>query len=130
MKRVPKWQFSTLMDYSIIFIQIRPKFPLYTKWAEIKPILETSTIYVPKMEICKWNRSFCNFTQINPKFSLILKKANLKLAKWVKLKSTSLKSRKWMFLFFVPTIVAKTNVTSAIPYSLHSMLVDERLTQR
>ena len=60
------------------------------------------------MEICKWNRSFCNFTQINPKFSLILKKANLKLAKWVKLKSTSLKSRKWMFLFFEPTIEAKT----------------------
>ena len=51
-KRVRKWQFLTLMDHSIIFIQICLKFPLYTKWAKIKPILETSTFYVPKMEIC------------------------------------------------------------------------------
>ena len=97
-----------LMDHSIIFIQICRKFPFYTKWAEIKPILGTSIFYVPKMEVCRWNQPFCNFSKINQKLS---KEANLKFAKWVKLKSTSLKSCKWMLLFFEPTVVAKTNVT-------------------
>ena len=46
-----------------------------------------------------------------------LKQANLKLAKLVKLKSTSLKSRKWMVLFFEPIILAKTNVTLPLPLS-------------
>ena len=29
-KQVQKLQFSTLMDQSVIFIQVCPKFPLYT----------------------------------------------------------------------------------------------------
>ena len=42
-----------------------------------------------------------------------------------------MKSRKWMFLFFEPTIVAKTNVTLLqSPLSLHLMVIYERLTQR
>ena len=64
-------QSSTLMDHSIILPQISPKFPLDTKWAKIKPTLETSTFYAPKMEICKWNQRFCYFAQINPKLSSI-----------------------------------------------------------
>ena len=35
MKQVQKWQFSDLMDQSIIFVQIFPRFPLYAKWAKI-----------------------------------------------------------------------------------------------
>ena len=97
MKQVWKWQFLSLMDHSIICIQICPKFPLYSKWAKIKLILETSTFYVPKMKICKWNWPYCIFTQTNPKRSSISKSANLKLAKWVELKSASLKFCKWMF---------------------------------
>ena len=31
LKRVRNWQFSTLMDHSIILIQICPKFPLNRK---------------------------------------------------------------------------------------------------
>ena len=42
-----------------------------------------------------------------------------------------MKSRKWMLLFFEPTIVAKRNVTLLQSLlSLHLMLIYERLTQR
>ena len=40
-----------------------------------------------EMEIWESNQPLCNFTQINPKLSSILKWAKLKWAKWAKLKS-------------------------------------------
>ena len=43
MQRAPKWKFLSLMDHSVIFSQIRPKLPLYTKRAKINPIPESST---------------------------------------------------------------------------------------
>ena len=49
MKQVQKWQFSTLMDQSIIFVQICPKFSLYAKWAKI-------TLYLKRapFKYAKW----------------------------------------------------------------------------
>ena len=42
-----------------------------------------------------------------------------------------MKSRKWMLLFFEPTIIAETNITHLqSPLSLYLMLIYERLTQR
>ena len=79
MKPAPKWKFSSLIDHSVIFTQICPKLSLYTKWAKIKSILETSTFQIPEIEICKWNRQFSNFTQIYPKLSSISKWEKLKL---------------------------------------------------
>ena len=83
-------------------ISIIHKMSLYLKWAPFKYL---------KWKFASEIVQFCNFTQINPTLSSISKWANSKLAKWVKLKSTFLKSCKWMFLIFEPTIVSKTNVT-------------------
>ena len=112
MKRVRKSEMAIFSSNGSLYNSYLnwPKFLLYTKWVKIKPLFETSTFLVPKMKICKWNWPFCNFTQINPKLFSISKYVNLKFANWIKLKSTSLKSRKKMFLFFEPTIVTKTNV--------------------
>ena len=74
----------------------------------------TSTFQLSKMEIYKWNRLFCNFTQINSKLSSISKQAKIKLAKWVTLKYISLKSCKEFFCL----------VNSQL------WLINERLTQR
>ena len=68
------------------FIQICPKFPLYTKLANIKPIVETSTFYVPKLEFYKWNWPFCNFTQINQKIPFNFKISKFKISKMIKIK--------------------------------------------
>ena len=83
-------------------ISVILKMSLYLRWAPFK---------YPKWKFASEIVQFCNCTHINPTHSSISKWANFKLAKWVKLKSTFLKSRKWMFLFFEPTIVTKTNVT-------------------
>ena len=79
MKQAPKWKISNLMAHSIIFTHLFQKLSLYTKWAKIKSILETSTFQIPEIEICKWNRQFSNFTQIYPKLSSISKWEKLKL---------------------------------------------------
>ena len=55
--------FSNLVDYSVIFAQICPKLPLYTKETKIKSTPETRTLQIPEMKICNWNQPFCNFTQ-------------------------------------------------------------------
>ena len=83
-------------------ISVIHKMSLYLRWAPFK---------YPKWKFASEIVQFCNCTHINPTHSSISKWANFKLAKWVKLKSIFLKSRKWMFLTFEPTIVAKTNVT-------------------
>ena len=87
---------------NLLKISIIHKMSLYLKRGPFK---------YPKWKSASEIVQFRNFTEINPTLSSISKWANFKLAKWVKLKSTFLKSRKWMFLIFEPTIVAKTNVT-------------------
>ena len=61
-------------DHSIPFIQIFQQFLLYTKWVKIKPLLETTMFKVPKMEICKWNRSLYHFTKLTQNFLQFQKK--------------------------------------------------------
>ena len=78
-------------------------------------IIHKMSLYLKRAKYPKWKSAseilqFSNFNQINPTLSSISKWANFKWAKWIKLKSTFLKSRKWMFLIFEPTTVAKTNV--------------------
>ena len=51
---------------------------------------------------------FVILSRLTQNFLQFQNKQNLKLAEWVKLKSTSLKSHKWMLFFFEPTIEAKT----------------------
>ena len=42
-ERSTKMEILSSMNHSVIFTQIHPKLPLYTKWAKAKPKLETST---------------------------------------------------------------------------------------
>ena len=77
----PKWKFSSQIDHSIIFTQICPKLFLYTNWAKAKPIFETNTFQILKIEILKSNRSFWTFYPTLPKTLFSFKMSKQALSK-------------------------------------------------
>ena len=81
MKRALKWKFSSLMDHSVTFTQICPTLLLYAKWAEIKPIPESSTITISEMKIVSKIDHFVILLKLTQHFFQFLKWGKLKLAK-------------------------------------------------